>query len=57
VKGCIKGGAKPVLVVGDKIIAIANPAKVPESLYGLKVSVTGKLKGEAVVIASISAAQ
>ena len=54
---CIKGGAKPVLVVGDKVIAIANAAKVPESLYGLKVTVKGKLKGEAVEIASIAAAK
>lgn len=57
VKGCIKGGAKPVLVVGDKIINISNIAKVPENLYGLKVTVKGTLKGDAVQIASISAAK
>jgi hypothetical protein len=57
VKGCIKGGAKPVLVVDDKVVSIANPDKVPESLYGLKVTVKGKLKGDAVEIASIAAAK
>lgn len=56
VKGCIKGGAKPVLVVGDKVLFISNAAKVPESLYGLKVKVTGKQKGDAITIASIAAA-
>ncbi|HTW68052.1 MAG TPA: hypothetical protein VME17_25730 [Bryobacteraceae bacterium] len=55
VKGCLKGGVQPVLVVGDKIIKISNPAKVPESLYGLKVAVKGDLKGDAVQIASIAA--
>ena len=48
VKGCIKAGAKPVLVVGDKVIAIANPAKVPESLYGQQGESEGKMKGDAV---------
>ena len=54
---CIKGGAKPVLVVGDKVVAISNPDKVPESLYGLKVTVQGELKGDAIEISSIAAAQ
>jgi len=54
VKGCIKGGAQAVLVVGDKTIKITNAAKVPESLYGLKVTVKGTLKGDAVEIASIA---
>jgi len=57
VKHCVKGGAQPVLVVGEKVIKISNPAKVPESLYGLKVTVKGDLKGDAVQIASIAAAQ
>jgi hypothetical protein len=57
VKHCIKGGAKPVLVVGDEVIKISNTAKIPESLYGLKVTVKGKLKGDAVQIASIAAAK
>jgi hypothetical protein len=57
VKGCIKGGAKPVLVIDGKVVAIANPDKVPEALYGLKVTVTGELKDEAVEIESIEAAK
>lgn len=57
VKGCIKGGAKPVLVVDGKVVAISNTDKVPEALYGLKVKVSGELKGEALSIASIEAAK
>ena len=57
VKGCIKGGAKPVLVVDGKVVGIANPDKVPESLYGLKVTVQGEMKDDAVQISSIEAAQ
>ncbi len=53
VKGCIKGGAKPVLVVDGKVIAISNPDKVPEALYGLKVKVSGELEHDAVEIESI----
>lgn len=56
VKGCIKGGAKPVLVVDGKVVAIANTDKVPEALYGLKVKVSGELKGDALTIASVEAA-
>jgi hypothetical protein len=57
VKGCIKGGAKPVLVVDGKVVAISNPDKVPEALYGLKVTVTGELKDDAVEIDTIDAAK
>jgi hypothetical protein len=57
VKGCIKGGAKPVLVVGDKVVNIANADKVPEALYGLKVKVHGTMKGDDVEISSIAAAK
>jgi len=57
VKGCIKAGAKPVLVVDGKVVAIANTSKVPEELYGKKVKVTGELKDEALEIESISAAE
>jgi hypothetical protein len=57
VKGCIKRGAKPVLVVDGKVVPISNTDKVPEALYGQKVSVSGELKGDAVVIASIQAAK
>jgi len=56
VKACIKGGAKPVLVTDGKVVKIANPDRVPESLYGLKAKVTGELKDGALVIASIAKA-
>lgn len=57
VKGCIKGGAKPVFVSDGKVIQIANPDKVTEDLYGKKVSVKGDLSGEELTVASIAAAQ
>jgi hypothetical protein len=57
VKGCIKGGAKPVLLVDGKVIAISNADKVPEALYGLKVMVMGELKDDAVEIESIDLAK
>jgi hypothetical protein len=57
VKACIKGGAKPVLVVDGKVVPISNPEKVPESLYGLKAKVTGELKDGSLVIASIAKAE
>lgn len=56
VKTCIKGGAKPVLVVDGKVVGIANDAKVTADLYGKKVTVTGDLKGESLTIATIAAA-
>ena len=56
VKACIKGGAKPVLVVDGKVVPISNVDKVPEALYGLKVTVSGEMKGDAVEIESIAAA-
>jgi len=54
---CIKGGAKPVLVVDGKVIKIANPDKVAEKFYGLKVKVDGDMKDDTVTIASIDAAK
>ncbi|MBI4891065.1 MAG: hypothetical protein HY821_10615 [Acidobacteria bacterium] len=57
VKGCIKGGAKPVFVADGKVVAITNTDKVPEALYGQKVKVSGELKGDALTIAGIEAAK
>jgi len=56
VKACIKGGAKPVLVVNGDVVKIGNPDKVPEALYGKKAKVTGELKDGSLIIASIAAA-
>ena len=57
VKGCIKAGAKPVLVVDGKVLTISNTDKVPEALYGLKVTVTGELKDDAVEVESVEVAK
>lgn len=56
VKGCIKGGSAAVFVVGDKVLKLANAAKVTEDLYGAKVKISGKLDGETVTIDSIAKA-
>ena len=57
VKTCIKGGAKPVLVVDGKVVGIANPEKVMESMYGKKVTVTGEVADEKLTIETIAAAE
>ena len=57
VTSCIKGGAKPVLVVDGKVVKFTNPEKVTEPFYGKKVTVTGDMKGETLTVASIAAAK
>lgn len=41
-KKCVKGGAKPVFVVGDKVYAISNAKKV-ETFIGDEVTITGTI--------------
>ena len=53
-KTCVKGGAKPVLVVGEKIYTISNPEKVGD-LVGEEVVITGSLTNDAIEIKSIKA--
>lgn len=53
-KTCVKGGAKPVLVVGEKIYSITNPEKV-ENFVGEEVVITGSLTNNAIEIKSIKA--
>lgn len=53
-KTCVKGGAKPVLVVGEKIYAISNPEKVGD-LVGEEVVITGSLTKDAIEIKTIKA--
>ena len=49
---CIKGGEKPVLVVGDKVYTITNPEiLVPHA--GHKVTVNGDAKGESLTVKSV----
>jgi hypothetical protein len=49
---CIKGGEKPVLVVGEKVYTITNPAiLVPHA--GHKVTVDGQVNGTALTVKSV----
>ncbi len=52
-KKCIKGGALPVLVVGDKVYTISDPKKVSKYI-GQKVTVTGTLTGDEIAIDKVS---
>lgn len=52
---CVKGGAKPVLIVGKKVYAISNPEKLGE-LVGDKVEVTGEVNGDTITIEKVSKA-
>jgi hypothetical protein len=52
-KKCVKGGAKPVLIVGKKVYTITNPEKLSE-LIGDKVEVTGDVNGDAITIEKVS---
>jgi hypothetical protein len=54
-KQCVKGGAKPVLVVGKKVYTISNPEKLSE-LIGDKVDVTGQVDGDTITIEKVSKA-
>jgi hypothetical protein len=52
-KKCVKGGAKAILVVGDKIYAIKNQEKIAKFI-GDKVEVTGETDGDSIEITAIS---
>jgi hypothetical protein len=54
-KKCVKGGAKPVLVVGKKVYTISNPEKLGD-LIGDKVEVTGEVKDDVLTIEKVSKA-
>ena len=54
-KTCVKNGAKPVFVVGDKVFQIADP-KAVMNFVGEKVVIDGSLKGETVSVAKIKKA-
>ena len=50
---CIKGGSPAVLVTEDgKVYKIANQSKIVASA-GMNVTVTGKLKGDTLTVASV----
>ncbi|MEO5593394.1 MAG: hypothetical protein ABIR15_04990 [Chitinophagaceae bacterium] len=52
-KKCVKNGAAPVFVVGDKVYTIDNPKKVAKFI-GDKVTITGTITGEAIAIDKVS---
>ena len=54
-KECVKGGSKPVLVVGKKVYTISNPEKLSD-LIGDKVEVTGEVNGDTITIEKVSKA-
>jgi len=49
---CVKGGAKPVLLVGEKVYTIENPDAVEEHV-GHKVTVSGKVTGDSIHVDSV----
>ena len=52
-KKCVKDGAAPVFVVGDKVYTISDPKKV-DKYIGDKVTITGTINGDAIEIEKIS---
>ena len=51
-KKCVKGGAKPVFVVGDKVYAISHSKKV-EKFIGDEVTVTGTITKDVLEIETV----
>jgi hypothetical protein len=55
--GCVKKGAKYVIVVGDKVYSIANQDAAGLAKYaGDSVKVTGKIDGDTITVAKITKA-
>lgn len=52
-KKCVKNGAAPVLVVGDKVYTLSNPKKVAKFI-GDKVTITGTMTGDAIAIDKVT---
>jgi hypothetical protein len=52
---CVKGGAKPILVVENKIYQIDDPKKV-NKFVGKKVTIEGTLDGETIKVEKIEEA-
>lgn len=51
-KSCVKNGAKPVFVVGDKVYAISNAKKV-EKFIGEEVTITGSITNDVLEIETV----
>jgi hypothetical protein len=57
VAACVKGGSTYVIVVGDKVLEIANQnVKGLAELAGSKVKITGEAKGDVVTVSKIEKA-
>ena len=56
VNSCIKNGATPVAVVGDKVYKIDDADKV-KAHFGHKVIITGKADGETLKVDSVKMAE
>ncbi len=55
--GCVKKGAKYVVVVGDKVYSIANQNAPGLAKYaGDQVKVTGKMEGDSITVTKIKKA-
>lgn len=54
-RACVKGGKKPVLVVGKKVYSISNPEKLKD-FVGEKVDVSGEVEGDEITIEKVSKA-
>jgi len=56
VQSCVKGGASPVAVVGDKVYKLNDASKVTDHL-GHKVVITGKVDGDTMTVDSVKMAE
>ncbi len=54
VEKCVKGGAGTVMVVGDKVYKISDPAKVADQL-GKKVTINGSVADGTMTVQSVAA--
>ncbi len=56
VSACVRKGAAPVLVEGERILKFSNAEKVMDHL-GKKVKITGTISGDTVTVESIGEAK
>jgi hypothetical protein len=57
IRGCVRGGAKFALLVGDKLYVLSGMNSEVSALAGQKVTVTGTLKDNTLSVASVQAAK
>ena len=56
IASCIKNGATPVAVVGERVYKLEDADKVKEH-YGHKVVITGKAEGDTITVDSVKMAE